>query len=231
MGSGYEVGGVKLEAKNLLGLIRKAGKVLAKMQKAFESLDKKNYDQSELILNESIRQISQEWSSLRRETGSRFGSNVADVGSPEYAHQVEKFLKASNIPLKGHYPSYLFPPFTLEFSPEKDHAKLQMGRKSEKTTALAPEALANWIGTRYRKVVDRPFDSKTVAGNLLKAYEVVNRLAYRSERVRWGHAVPLGEIYKLLTLSRSSRQEYSEGQFIGSSYMLGVINSGKPPQQ
>jgi hypothetical protein len=203
-----------VEAKDLLGLVRKAGKVLAKMQKAFESLDKKTYDQSEQTLNENIRQISHEWSNLRSQVRPNFSARVEAVGSPEYVHSVEKALKDSGIPLKGHFPSYEFPPFVLEFMPEAGTVKLQIGRKSEKLTALAPVAVANWAGARYQKVVGRVFDSKAFTGDLLKAYEVANRLAYRSEKVRWGNAVPLGEIYRLLTLSRASRQGYSKDQFI-----------------
>ena len=88
-----------------------------------------------------------------------------------------------------------------------------MGKRTRQTKALASAALAAWVAKEYQQVVNSKFNAERFCQELLSAYEMLNRLTLKEDSVVWGHPVTLKEIYKLLTLKYSAKQDYSEALF------------------
>jgi hypothetical protein len=74
--------------------------------------------------------------------------------------------------------------------------------------------VAAWVAARYKKLVDKKFDSQRFCRELVDAYQTGNRIAYKQDEVLWGHAVSLSTIYELLTVRYSARQEYPKELYI-----------------
>ena len=136
------------------------------------------------------------------------------VRGDAYGAALEEALKAAGIPLQGSFPTFEFPPFKLTIAVETQEAKLGMGRKLERSTALGPKTLAAWVSGRYQAVAGKRFDAESFMRDLLNAYKVANKIAYREADVLWGRAVGLDAIYELLTLKQSARQEYPKPLFV-----------------
>ena len=90
----------------------------------------------------------------------------------------------------------------------------RFGRRAERIHFLATDAVAEKISSRYKSIVNRPFNAGRFAKELRAAYEVANRLSFQNRNVQWGNVVSLKELYKLLTLRGGSRREYPEPHYI-----------------
>ncbi|MCG2790392.1 MAG: hypothetical protein L6305_01415, partial [Actinomycetia bacterium] len=55
---------------------------------------------------------------------------------------------------------------------------------------------------------------------MFDAYQIINKLTFRNKDAIWGKAVKLIEIYNLMTLRRTTKQEYPK-QFY--QYELGLL--------
>lgn len=122
-------------------------------------------------------------------------------------------MKDAQIPIKGEFPTYEFPPFKLIFSRDNGYVKLSMGRRSQQKKAFAPAALAAWVSKEYQRVLNSKFNAEHFCQELLIAYEMTNRLTLKQDSAVWGHPVSLKEIYRLLTLKQSVKQDYPEALF------------------
>jgi hypothetical protein len=185
----------------------------------------KNWDlKDSMVFASGMRSLQEElegnWNVLQAELMTAFEDIREHLKSQEYAVSVEKEIKALNVPICGEFPQYELPPFKLSISLENFEAKLSLGRKSERTSVLNPQELAKWVSARYKKVSGRRFNSTAFMKDLLEAYRVSNCLIYREKDVAWGRAVPLLEIYDLLTLKQTSRQDYPKQFFM---FDLGLL--------
>lgn len=160
------------------------------------------------------------WQAAREELATQLDAIRDELVSPAYATVLEKALKASGVPITGSFPSYMLPPFKLTVSTDTLEARLSMGRKNERTSELAPEKLAQWVAIRYKKVTQRRFNSQAFLKDLLEAYHIANRLNFRETSPKFGLAVPLMELYDILTLRTGARQEYPSQFFI---FDLGLL--------
>ena len=134
--------------------------------------------------------------------------------SPEWVTEAEAALREAGVPLQATAErEYEFPPFKLVLNVQEGYARLALGRKSERTTALAPRELAAWVALRYERVVRSRFDAETFKKELLAAYQIANRAKYGG-KVQWGNSVELSMIYDLLTLRQAARQEYPRQLFL-----------------
>lgn len=88
-----------------------------------------------------------------------------------------------------------------------------MGRHSQQKKAFASAALAAWVSKEYQRLINSKFNAELFCQELLTAYEMTNKLNLKKDSVVWGHPVTLKEIYKLLTLKQSAKQEYPEAIF------------------
>lgn len=165
-------------------------------------------------------EIKENWAALKEETDRVFEEIKSQLNSQEFILSIEKAIKELNVPLTGEFPNYELPPFKLSISLDSFEAKLSLGRKSERSSSLNPQELAKWVSARYKRVSGRKFNMASFMKDLLEAYGVSNRLAYREKDTAWGRAVSLNEIYELLTLKQSARQDYPKQFFM---YELGLL--------
>lgn len=165
-------------------------------------------------------ELKENWSTLQEETNLVLDEIKQSLSSQEFILSVEKAIKDLGVPLAGEFPNYDLPPFKLSISLENFEARLSLGRKNERTSSLNPQELAKWVSLRYKKISGRKFNLPAFLKDMLEAYSVSNRLNYREKDTAWGRAVPLNDIYELLTLKQTSRQDYPKQFFM---YDLGLL--------
>lgn len=183
------------------------------IKKARIDLDFKTAAQALDDTDEAIRQLALIWGEHQTVIKNAIQIDQDEVLSDAYVIEVEKAMKDAKIPIKGEFPTYEFPPFKLTFSREHGYVKLSMGRRSQQKKAFAPEAIAAWVAKEYQRVINSKFNAERFCQELLIAYEMGNRLNLKQDSVLWGHSVSLKEIYKLLTLKQSAKQDYPEALF------------------
>ncbi len=193
-------------------LLKRLSKNWSNAKKARKTLDFKTFTQALDTLNQDLENLPELWQGQQTVMREVMQAEQDFVLSENYPVQVQLALRQANIPFKGEYPNYEFPPFRLTFA--RDSIRLSLGRKSEQTKSFEPTQLADWVSKRYRRVVDSKFDGDRFCKELLMAYEMVNRLSLHQSSVNWGHPVPLKDLYKLLTLRQTAKQEYPEPLFV-----------------
>jgi hypothetical protein len=165
-------------------------------------------------------ELQEMWNTINTGLSQEINSIKEHLDTEEYVLELENELKNQNVPINGSFPQYELPPFKLMISLDNLEARLSLGRKNERTPLLNPQELAKWVSIRYKRVSGRKFNSVAFMKDLLNAYQIANRLVYREKDEAWGRAVPLHQIYELLTLKQASRQDYPRQFFI---YDLGLL--------
>jgi len=165
---------------------------------------RQNMDKIRPILND----FAVQWEEADKQLTGQLGEIVSLLKSEVYASNLESEMRGAGIQFSGEFPQYVFPPFKLSISPESLEARLSLGRKSERTADLHPAQLAQWVGTRYKKVLSRRFNAPAFMKDLLAAYRIANKLHFHHHEPTYGRAVPLTEIYDILTIRQTSRQDY-----------------------
>jgi hypothetical protein len=193
--------------------LKRLHKTWGAAKKARKEWDFKTAGQTLDALTEDFDKITTRWQGQQQVIREGLQRDQEFVASDAYPSTVEAALKASGIPIKGEFPIYEFPPFKLTFSRETGVIRLSMGRRSQQTKSFAPEHVATWVTGHYRRVIDSKFDAPRFCRELLAAYELANRLVLNESTVRWGNSVPLKDLYKLLTLKQSAKQDYPEVLF------------------
>ncbi|KAM3114239.1 hypothetical protein [Phormidesmis sp. 146-33] len=188
-------------------------KVWSAVKKSRKEWDFKTSSQTLEVLTEELTRLDDRWQDQQAVIQNALQADQDIVQSETYPAEVENALKAAGVPVRGEFPVYEFPPFKLTFSRDQGVVKLSMGRRSQQTKAFAPDQLATWVAGQYSRVINSKFDSTRFCRELLSAYETLNRLALQNNEVIWGHSVSLKEIYRLLTLKQSVRQDYPEPLF------------------
>jgi hypothetical protein len=164
-------------------------------------------------LAEALETLGDRWQENSSLIRQGLEADQAWVQSAAYPAAIETALQAAGIPYKGAFPNYDFPPFKLTFNLDQGTVRLSMGRKSQQTKVFSPEPVAQWVSSQYRKVIDSKFDATRFCRELLSAYEVLNRMDMHQEEVAWGHSIGLKDIYRLLTLKQTTKQDYPEPLF------------------
>ncbi len=204
----------KLALSEIDTALKRLIKVWAAVKKSRKEWDFKTSTQTLEVLTEELDKLGDRW--VEQQTVIREGLQADQdfVSSDQYPIELENALKAVGIPVRGEFPNYEFPPFKLTFSRDQGVVKLSVGRRSQQIKAFAPEQLAPWVAGQYRRVIDSKFDASRFCRELISTYEMLNRLMLQKEEVVWGQSVPLKDIYRLLTLKQSTKQDYPEPLFI-----------------
>jgi hypothetical protein len=189
-------------------------------KKAVENWDFKTLKKMLAALGEDARLLVARHEEMTPEVVNALKAEQEYVAGADYPGALETALREAGLPIQGSYPRYELIPFKLTVDPGQEAVILSVGRKSERTFALAPQQVAAWVAARYKKLVEKKFDSQQFCRELLDAYRIGNRMAYRQNEVLWGRAVSLTTIYELLTVRRSARQEYPKELYI---YDLGRL--------
>lgn len=198
----------KAVINEITAVVRRLSNSLKKIGKAVEAWDFRTLDQEMAALEVDIKRLAGDWDTSKERVYGDVRAQQEFIKSDAYARVLEATLKDAGIPLKGEFPSYEFAPFKLTLSTGDGVARLAVGRKTERTTALSPQQVAAWAAVRYRGLVERKFDSQRFCRDLLEAYQIANKLAYGKNEVLWGRAVSLNTIYDLLTVTQSSKRDY-----------------------
>lgn len=185
----------------------------ASLKKARIDLDFKTVAQAVDGVDENLKQLAISWGEEQTVIENAIQVDRDFVLSDAYPVEVEKALKDAGVPIKGEFPNYEFSPFKLTFFLDSGYVKLGMGRRAQQKKALASTTIAIWVSKEYQRVVNSKFDVEQFCQELLSAYEMLNRLNLKKDSVVWGHPITLKEIYKLLTLKTSAKQDYPEALF------------------
>lgn len=199
--------------KYIDAVLKQLTKRWTNVKQARTDLDFKAVAQLLDAVDENITRLSTSWNEHQTVIENAIQVEREFILSDEYPLQVEKALKDADVPIKGEFPNYEFPPFKLTFFCDCGYVKLGMGRKIKQSNALAPTTLAAWVAKECQQVVKSKLNTERFCQELLSAYEILNRLTLKEDSVVWGHPITLKEIYKLLTLKHSAKQDYSEVLF------------------
>ncbi|CQR70478.1 hypothetical protein SOV_40110 [Sporomusa ovata DSM 2662] len=204
----------KSATENVDGLAKQLSKNWTSVKNSRNSWDFRSFDKALAAYSGGVDELTRSWSVYEQALKQEMEQSGRYVESQEYSQELEQALLAAQIPLQGTFPQYEFVPFKLTVAVEEKEIRLAIGRKQEKTVAMQPKQVAKWVATKYQKLIGKRFDGAGFMRELLGAYKVANKLAYREGQVLWGRAVALDELYELLTLKRGSRQEYPKPLFL-----------------
>ncbi len=196
------------------GLSKQLYKNWLAVKKAKSVWDFRSLQKAQAAYASELAELALLWPQYQSLLEQQVQADSEFVRSDAYVAEVEEALKAAGIPLQGEFPAYEFAPFKLSISLATQEAKLGLGRKLERSTALAPKTLANWVASRYQAMIGKRFDSEAFMRDLFQAYKFANKVAYREEDILWGRAVALDTIYELLTVKQTARQEYPKPLFV-----------------
>lgn len=204
--------------KNLLNewdqAMRRLNKEWANLKTARKTWDLQSYQKSLVSLTAQTQELSPLWQLKQDVWQADLNQLQEQIISATYAADIESALHQVGIVFQGEFPKYEFPPFSLQFQMSDGIAKLWLGKLQEKTTALHPRELAEWVSKRYKKVTEKKFDTERFLKELLAAYKKANQLTYREADVLWGKAASLELLYDLLTLKQSAKKDYPKSLFI-----------------
>ena len=187
---------------------------LNKSRKSLNQWDLKSLDKLLASCRSDIERLSNEWETRIPSINQEIAQVQEMMKKETYISELEEALRKAGIPVRGSFPAYEFPPFKLSVDIGEGTARLSLGRKQEKTTALLPGEIAAWASKQYDRIVKRKSDHQRFCRDLLAAYEKANRLSFKGDSVLWGKAVSLNNIYELLTLRQASRGDYPREVFI-----------------
>lgn len=192
---------------------KRLGRNLSKAKKAISTWDSKTLERALVMLEEDIKQLDTDWEAKRQEIADDIQVKQEFINSGAYTDALENALREAGISFQGKFPNYEFVPFKLVVDTQEGTVRLGVGRKTEKTSALAPQEVAAWVAARYKSLVERRFNQQRICQDLLIAYEMANRMAFQADTVMWGRAVSLSTLYDLLTIRQSSRRDYPRALF------------------
>ena len=116
-------------------------------------------------------------------------------------------LNKNKIVFTGTFPEYSIPPFKLVFNLHNNSVRLSMGRKSHQTFTLEPHSLVHWINKHYEPVVSSPFEQEQFCKEIMSAYKLLSQS-------NWRRQISLKDVYQVLTIRGSTKQEYPESIFM-----------------
>ena len=205
----------KLTADKIGSLTKQLEKNWQIIAKANNTWDFRSLEKARSAYAGAVEELAALWPVCLDKLNADAAAETAYISEDAYRIDLEQALQAVGIPLQGAFPTYEFPPFKLSIDIQSLEAKLKVGRKTEKTTAMNPTALAAWVEKLYQSLVSKKFDTAGFLKELLAAYKFANKIAFRDDEVQWGRAVHLDTLYELLTLKRSDRDSSAARAFFG----------------
>jgi|LSQX01.2.fsa_nt_gb hypothetical protein len=181
------------------------------LKKAQQQLDK---------IKPLLNQLADNWPLTEAALDQLTEDISQQVARPDYIQELESELLAAGVNFSGDFPSYLLPPFNLQINLESFEARLSMGRKNERISDLNPQILAQWVAKRYKTVLGRRFNAGAFMKDLINAYQLATQLKFREKNEKWGVAVPIKDIYDLMTIRAAARRDYPRQFF---TFDLGLL--------
>lgn len=184
------------------------------LKKALETWNIIEMDKAIKTFNDSIGMLVDKSGLVNASVTSQLLTIKDFINNEDYRDRLDTALKNTGIPITGDFPQYEAIPFKLTINTDSMEARMAFGRKSQRITAMNPEALALWASSIYKKTIGKKFDTAAFMKDLLEAYNYANRLTFREGDILWGKAVPLELIYTLFSVKKSVRLEYSKIAFM-----------------
>lgn len=194
--------------------LRSLNTTFTKLEKAQNTWDFTDFPRYRTKFEEIINDVIEGWEDELSQLESNLSEKQQTLQQPAYREELKDALLAKDLPLEGDFPNYQLGPFELKVDTENPLITFKFGRRAEKIRFLYPDAVAEKISSRYKIIVNRPFNAGRFAKELRAAYEVANRLSFQNRNVQWGKVVSLKTVYRLLTLRSGSRREYPEPHYI-----------------
>lgn len=177
------------------------------MNEAQEHWDIKKYKASCQLFFQALDNVISERQILEQYADEWLLSIQQQIEIPDYPKNIESLLNENKIIFTGTFPEYSIPPFKLVFNLHKSSVRLSMGRKSHQTFILKPHFLVHWIDKHYRPVVNSSFEQEQFCKEIISAYKLLSQS-------NWRRQISLKEIYQVLTIKSSTKQEYPESIFM-----------------
>ena len=194
----------------LIAIGKKAAKKLAALERAISTGDLKGFEKIFPALETELANAI----SALPEARDKYKSLQAWIKSSEYPVALEQKMAEAQLKWEGSFPVYQIHPFKLEVGVEGGSASLTFNRKTDKTPALDPSALTQWVAQKRKKLLETPFHSERFCDSLREAYENANRLMFTVKNVLWGKAVSLRGIYNMLTIRPQGKKDYPIDVFV-----------------
>ena len=179
----------------------------SKMRAAQKHWNIKQYENARQQFEGSLNRISENQQLLEDTENNWLLDIQQQLQSPEYPQQIETLLQENQVFFSGQFPDYHIPPFKLSFDLSKNLVKFVMGRQSLQTHSLEPQQLVDWIVQHYRSVLSSPFASEQFCREILSAYKYLSQS-------NWRRQISVKDIYQLLTIKKSTKQDYPESTFM-----------------
>ncbi len=209
--------GKLVEFENLLKNLNKSW---GKIKRVLNTWEINNFESLIKDANLEIKDFNNLWRGTESILKTAYENKIKLLKSDQYKIDLEDSLKKLNMPFIGEFPEYDIVPLKLVINLNLLEAKLFYGRKSDKTNALNPKILSQWVFKKYKDLTGKKFDALSFMKELKEAYSIVNQLTYREKNVIWGKAVSLNDIYNKLTLRKASKQDYPKQLYL---YELGRL--------
>lgn len=194
----------------LIAIGKRVAKKLAALERAISTGDLKGFEKIFPALETDLANAI----AALPEARDKYNSLQAWIKSSEYPVALEQKMAEAQLKLEGSFPVYQIHPFKLEVDVEGGSASLTFNRKTDKTPALNPSALTQWVAQKRKKLLETPFHSEKFCDSLLAAYKIANRLMFTEKQERWGKGVSLRRIYELLTIRPQGKKDYPKELFV-----------------
>ena len=201
-------------------LLKNVNRSWAKMKKVLNTWEFNNLESTIRDLSLEIKNFNSSWNETEISLKKEYEEKNKFLNSDNYKIELENNFKELQMPFHGNFPEYDIIPLKLIINLDILEAKLFYGRKSDKTNALNPKILSQWVFNKYKALTGKKFDEINFMKELKEAYSIVNQLTFREKNVIWGKAVSLIDIYNKLTLRRSAKQDYPKQLYL---YELGRL--------
>lgn len=194
----------------LIAIGKKIAKMMAALERAISTVDLKGFEKIAPALETELQNAI----AALPEARDKYKSLQTWIKSSEYPVALEQKMAEAQLKWEGSFPVYQIHPFKLELDVEGGSASLTFNRKTDKTPALDPSALTQWVAQKRKKLMETPFHSEKFCDSLLEAYKIANRLMFTEKKARWGKGVSLKRIYELLTIRPQGKKDYPKELFV-----------------
>lgn len=194
----------------LIAIGKKAAKKLAALERAISTGDLKGFEKIAPALETELANAI----AALPEARAKYKSLQTWIKSSEYPVALEQKMAEAQLKWEGSFPVYQIHPFKLEVDVEGKDASLTFNRKTDKTSALDPSTLTQWVAQKRKKLMETPFHPEKFCDSLLEAYKIANKLMFTEKQALWGKGVSLRMIYELLTIRPQGKKDYPKELFV-----------------
>lgn len=195
-------------------VLKQTARHFSALQNALKKDDLKTCDKSIRGLNSAIQDLKEAHEQIILQYQHEVQKRLDYYSSKDYPQNLSDGFQRLNLPIKGEFPTYSLPPFTIDFDLQNACVKLKLGRKIEKLNCLNTAEVLRWIDTKYKKLVQRPLNVKLFMKELLGAYELKSQVIRNSQIMSdFGIPVALDSLWQIFAFRNEHRIDYPKDYF------------------